>query len=94
MGLGDEVREVALKSYFHLCKEKQAKAFIDWRIEVAELCRDQSLKQALRLRLIASKMKHEDKEEQIFQLYMNNRFDFAAVRDELVTLELEIQKER
>ena len=32
MALDDEVRDVALKSYFHLCKEKNAKGFIDWRI--------------------------------------------------------------
>ena len=32
MALDDEVREVALKTYFHFCKEKQAKAFIEWRI--------------------------------------------------------------
>lgn len=31
--LTDEVREVALKNYFHYCKEKAAKIFIDWRVE-------------------------------------------------------------
>jgi hypothetical protein len=30
--VGDDVREVCLKSYFHLCKEKAAKKFMDWRI--------------------------------------------------------------
>lgn len=31
--LTDEVREVALNNYFHYCKEKAAKNFIDWRME-------------------------------------------------------------
>ena len=31
--MGDEVREVALKSYFHYCKEQAAKKFIEWRID-------------------------------------------------------------
>ena len=33
MRLGDDVREVCLKSYFTLCKEKAAKKFINWRIQ-------------------------------------------------------------
>ena len=37
MRLGDEVRDVALKNYFHFCKERAAKAFIEWRIQQAEL---------------------------------------------------------
>ena len=32
MRLSDEVREVALKDYYTFCKEKAAKAFIEWRI--------------------------------------------------------------
>mmetsp|Transcript_30110 Transcript_30110/g.39976 ORF Transcript_30110/g.39976 Transcript_30110/m.39976 type:complete len:86 (+) Transcript_30110:745-1002(+) len=32
MRMNDEVREHALKAYFHYCKERAAKNFIDWRI--------------------------------------------------------------
>ena len=31
--MGDDVRDIALKEYFKLCKEKSAKRFIDWRIK-------------------------------------------------------------
>lgn len=30
--LGDEVRDYALKCYYHYCKENAARAFIEWRI--------------------------------------------------------------
>ena len=33
MRLTDEVRDHALKAYFHYCKEKAAKNFIEWRIQ-------------------------------------------------------------
>ena len=33
MRLGDEVRDEALKCYFHFCKERAAKAFIEWRVK-------------------------------------------------------------
>ena len=37
MRLTEDVREHALKTYFHYCKEKAAKNFIDWRMEQAKL---------------------------------------------------------
>ena len=37
MRLGDEVRDIALKNYFHFCKERAAKVFIEWRIKQASL---------------------------------------------------------
>jgi len=30
--LDDEVRDYALKTYYHFCKENAARAFIEWRI--------------------------------------------------------------
>lgn len=48
--VGDDVRECALKNYFHLCKEKAAKRFIEWRVEQAQLIKDPIMRQALRLR--------------------------------------------
>lgn len=50
----DDVREHALKAYFHYCKEKAAKNFIDWRIEQAEFMKDPVTKRALRLRRLAN----------------------------------------
>ena len=51
MSLEDEARDVALKNYFSLCKEKAAKSFIEWRMEQAKLLKDNpTLKKALRYR--------------------------------------------
>ena len=33
MRLSEEVREATLTSYYRFCKERAAKAFIEWRIE-------------------------------------------------------------
>ena len=39
-------------------------------------------------------MKYNDKEDQIFERYMKFRFDFDSIKDGLIELELEIQRER
>ena len=50
MRMGDEVREFALKTYFHLCKERGARSFMEWRIKQAEIMKDPVMRKALRLR--------------------------------------------
>ena len=92
--LGDEVRDEALKSYYKLCKEKAAVGFIQWRIEQARLqAENPYLKKALRLRRLISFQKY-NKEQELFNIYMDNEKYFEKVKPELIRLELEIQKER
>ena len=93
MRVGDDVREVCLKSYFHLCKEKAARKFIDWRIEQAKLIQDKSLKRALRLRRLSNFDKF-NKEESIFKLFKLYESDFEGAKSELMRMELELQAER
>lgn len=50
MRISEEVREEALKSYFGFCKERAAKAFIEWRITQASLVKKPLTAKALRLR--------------------------------------------
>ena len=93
MRLNDEVRDHALKAYFHYCKERHAKAFIEWRVQQAQLAKVPEKKKALRLRRLHNFHKY-DKEESIFDLYMANYNDFDSVKSELMRMELEIQAER
>ena len=72
MRLGDEERDEALKSYYTLCKEKSAVAFIEWRMEQARLLAEHPyLKKALRLRRLINYEKF-DKEKDIFKIYMGH----------------------
>ena len=61
----DEVRDHTLKAYFHYCKEKAAKLFLEWRILESKIVKDSSKKKALRLARITNFKKY-DKEEEIF----------------------------
>ena len=77
--MGDDVRDIALKEYFKLCKEKSAKRFIDWRIKQAEYMKDPMMRIALRI----SRLTYIDKysiEDSIFELYMNNIHNFEDVK--------------
>ena len=93
MNISDDLREYALKSYFHLCKEKAAKRFIEWRLEQAELVRDPVMRQALRLRRLSEDPKF-NKEESIFNLYQQYESNFESVREKLIQMELQLQEER
>lgn len=49
---------------------------------------------ALRLKKIILDFKYNDKEDQIFKIYLSSQHDFEAVQDQLIEMELQIQKER
>ena len=76
MQLTDEVREHALKSYFHYCKEKAAKNFLDWRIQLAAFEISPEHKKALSYRRLSNLDRYEQKEKEIFALYMQHKNDF------------------
>ena len=87
MNIEDDLREFVLQSYFHLCKEKAAKRFIEWRLEQAELVRDPVMRQALRLRRLSQDPKF-NKEESIFNLYQEHESNYDSVREKLIQMEL------
>lgn len=91
IGLSEEVREVTLKQYFHFCKEKAAKRFIDWRIEQAKI-EDRAVKRAIRIRRLTNHNLH--KEELIYSIAKKNEHNFDAVKNDLMQMELELQMER
>lgn len=91
--LTEAVREKTLKLYFHICKEKAAKKFIEWRIEQAQVTQNRAIKKAIRLRRLTDFHRFE-KEEAIFSLYRENEHNFDAVKSELMQMELELQRER
>jgi hypothetical protein len=62
MRLGDDVREVCLKSYFDLCKEKAAKKFINWRIQQASIIKDESMKRVIRIKRLLNYKKYNREE--------------------------------
>lgn len=95
MTIEDSARDQALKSYFSLCKERAAKTFIEWRIEQARILKQNpELKRPLRLRRLVVKSPAEIKEAKLFELYMKYEHNFNACKEELIRLELEIQKDR
>ena len=79
MRLGEEAREATLTSYFRFCKERAAKAFMDWRIQQSNLVKNPNIAKALRLRRLSS-VKIYDKEETIFKIYMENEHNFESVK--------------
>lgn len=78
VNMDEEVREHALKTYFHYCKEKAAKNFINWRMEQAKIVKIPELRAALRYRRLGNFKKY-DKEEDMFRLYLKHEDDFEAV---------------
>ena len=54
---------------------------------------DPEKKKALRYRRL-SNFKKFDKEEEMFQIYIDNEDDFDLIRDKLIQMELELQAER
>ena len=89
--LSDEIREVVLESYFHYCKEKAAKTFIDWRIQQAEFAKDPVMRKALRICRLSSYLIY-NKEDEIFEIYRLNKNNFESVKTNLIAMELEIQR--
>ena len=87
--LSDEIREVVLESYFHYCKEKAAKTFIDWRIQQAEFAKDPVMRKALRICRLSSYLIY-NKEDEIFEIYRLNKNNFESVKTNLIAMELEI----
>lgn len=83
MRVKEDLREHALKSYFHYCKERAAKSFIEWRIKLAKLIKDPEKKKAIRFARLSNFHRY-DLEEQMFKLYEENNKDFDAVLPELI----------
>ena len=73
--LSEEVREATLTSYYQFCKERAAKAFIEWRIEQANLVKNPSTAKALRLRRLSIQAMYK-KEDVIFRIYLDNEYRF------------------
>ena len=91
ISLNDEVRDVALKRYFKLCKERSAQAFIEWRMEQKKIQEDNPcMKKALRLRRLINRTQCERKEVKMFEIYKSHEHDFESYKDQLIKLELEI----
>ena len=74
----DDVRDHALTAYFHYCKEKAAKAFIEWRMRDELICKNPEYKKALRFRRLTNFKKY-DKEEAVYQLYLEYEDDFESI---------------
>ena len=91
--MNDDVREHSLQVYYHYCKEKAAKSFLEWRIWQAEIVCDPERKKLLRFRRLVNFMKY-DKEQHLFRLYMIYEDNFEDIRPQLMQMELEIQAER
>lgn len=87
----DEVRDFALKAYYHYCKENGARCFIEWRQTLFDLEKDEAVYKALRIRRLMNFHKY-DLEESIFKIYLEHGFE--AKMDELMAIELQIQSER
>lgn len=89
----DEVRDHALKAYFHYCKEQAAKCFIEWRMQQADIAKDPEQKKALRVRRLSNISKFNT-EEAIFMLFLKHEENFESVKERLVQMELELQAAR
>ena len=83
MRVKEDLREHALKSYFHYCKERAAKNFIEWRIRLANLIRDPEIKKAIRYARLSNFHKY-DLEEQMYKLYLDSEKDYEAVLPQLI----------
>ena len=85
------MRDVALKRYFKLCKERAAQAFIEWRMEQKKIQENNPcLKKALRLRRLMNRTQCERKEVKMFEIYNSHEHDFERFKDQLIQLENEI----
>ena len=73
------MRDVVLENYFHYCKEKAAKSFIEWRIQQAEFAKDPVLRRALRIRRLSSYLLYH-KEDEIFDIYKSRSFESVKAK--------------
>ena len=92
LNIPDELKEQCIRQYYHMCKEKAATEFIEWRMYQAELLQNPEMKKILRTHRLQNSRKL-DLEQLIFEKY-RMAYDKTKVLPKLVELELKIQETR